>query len=290
MAETAVTAKNIRVAAGEFTANRLLTLGGLAVAFLLLVALAAPFLAPHDPTATSLSSQLQPPSAEYPLGTDNLGRCILSRVIYGTRLSLLVSLTVVFLSAAGGIMAGLLAGCAGGIVDGLVMRAVDIMLSFPSIILALAIIAVFGPGTVNVIAALSLVHWTGYARLARGQVLAVKGKEYVESARAMGNGELSIVARYILPNILSPLLVMATLDIAHVILAAAGLSFLGLGLQPPTPEWGGMVNEGREFIRTAPYITLFPGLALMLAVLAFNLLGDGLRDALDPRLGENRMN
>lgn len=289
MAETAVTSKNILEAAGRLTSNRLLTLGGLTVVFLLLVALAAPLLALHDPTATSLSSQLQPPSADYPFGTDNLGRCIYSRVIYGTRLSLLVSLTVVVLSATAGVLTGVAAGYIGGLVDSLIMRTVDVMLSFPSIILALAIIAVFGPGTVNVITALSLVHWTGYARLTRGQVLAVKGRAYVESARAMGNGELSIIIRYILPNILSPLLVMATLDIAHVILSAAGLSFLGLGLQPPTPEWGGMVNEGREFIRTASYITLFPGMTLMFAVFSFNLLGDGFRDALDPRLDENRI-
>lgn len=289
MDEAAVNINSVRIAPDRIIYNRVIKLSGLAVLFLVFIALAAPLLAPHDPTATSLSAKLQPPSMEYPFGTDHLGRCIFSRVIYGTRLSLQVALSVVVMSASIGITAGVISGYAGGFTDSLIMRVVDVMLSFPSIILALAIIAVFGPGTINVIVALTLVHWTTYARLSRSEVLSVKSKGYVESARAMGNGEGRIIIKYILPNILSPLLVMATLDIAHVILSAAGLSFLGLGMQPPEPEWGAMVNDGREFIRTAPYLTIFPGMAIMFTVFVFNLLGDGLRDAMDPRLRENRI-
>ncbi|HBT20558.1 MAG TPA: glutathione ABC transporter permease GsiD [Peptococcaceae bacterium] len=272
------------------TANsRITALSALIILLLVFTAIAAPVIAPHDPVAVDLANKLKAPSLNYPFGTDHLGRCIFSRVIYGTRESLKVSLIVVSISASIGILLGLVSGYFGGLTDELIMRAVDIMLAFPSIILALAIITALGPGLNNVILALTLVHWTSYARLVRGEVLRIKEKEFVESARAMGNSQLRIMFRYILPNVMAPVMVVSTLDVAHVILSASGLSFLGLGAQPPTPEWGAMVNDGREFIRTAPHLTIFPGLAIMITSLAFNWLGDWLRDALDPRLREGRI-
>lgn len=256
------------------------------VAGLVVTGAVAHLIALHDPTATDLVRKLHPPCAEFPFGTDHLGRCIFSRVVYGTRISLQIALTVVAVCAAFGTMVGLISGYFGGLTDSLLMRAVDVMLAFPAIVLALAIVAALGPGMVNLMLALILVHWTGYARLVRGEVLAIKEKTFVESAQALGNSRSRIILKHILPNAAGPVLVLATMDVAHVILAGAGLSFLGLGAQPPAPEWGAMVNEGKEFIRSAPYLTVFPGLAIFLTVLAFNLLGDGLRDALDPHADE----
>jgi len=217
------------------------------------------------------------------MGTDDLGRCLLSRIIYGARVSLQLGVIVVGIITVIGVTLGLISGYYGGIVDEIIMRLVDVVLAFPGIILALAVAGALGPGLFNVMLALAMVGWTGLARVVRGSVLSVKQKEFVESARALGCSDLHIMTRHILPNVMAPVIVLATLDMAFIILAAAGLSFLGLGAQPPTPEWGSMLNNGRAFMRTAPHLTTFPGLAIMVAVLAFNFLGDGLRDVLDPR-------
>jgi peptide/nickel transport system permease protein len=264
--------------------HRLAFIGAVIIFALIFIAILAPFIAPHDPIEQNLEHRLLPPNTEYLLGTDNLGRCILSRLIHGTSVSLLISVMVVGVSTFVGVTLGLLAGYRGGLIDELIMRIVDILLAFPGIVLALVVVGILGPSLYNVMLALAIVGWTSYARVVRGTVLSVKEKEFVEAARALGASDVRIMFRHILPNIMAPVIVMATLGMAHVILAAAALSFLGLGAQPPTPEWGSMLNGGRAFMRTAPHLTIFPGLAIMVTVLAFNFLGDGLRDALDPRL------
>ena len=267
----------------QFKEHKIAMVGALIILFLAFIAIFAPYIAPHDPIEINLKERLLSPNSEYPLGTDNLGRCMLSRIIYGTRVSLRIGIMVVGITSALGITLGLIAGYYGRILDEMIMRLVDIMLAFPGIILALAIAGALGPGLFNVMIALAIIGWTGYARVVRGVVLSVKEKEYVESARALGVGDWYIITRHILPSCVAPVIVLATLGMAYVILAAAALSFLGLGAQPPTPEWGSMLNSGRSFMRTAPHLTTFPGLAIMVTVLAFNFLGDGLRDILDPR-------
>lgn len=266
--------------------DKLLVFSVAVVLMIILVALIAPLIMPHDPTAVSLNEKVQAPSFQYPFGTDPLGRCVLSRVIQGTRTSLVAAAIIVAISGIGGVLLGLISGYKGGLVDSLIMRLVDVLLAFPSIILAMALIVSMGPGLGSVIIALTLVHWTGYARLVRAEVLTIKQSEFVEAARAMGNSSSRILLKYILPNVLAPVVVMASLDIAQFVLSMASLSFLGLGAQPPDAEWGAMINQGREFIRTAPYVTVFPGLAVMTTILAFSLLGDSLRDYFDPRLRE----
>jgi len=263
--------------------NRLAMVGLVIVLVLVLVAILAPFIAPHDPIEQHLDRRLLPPSWQYPLGTDDLGRCILSRLIYGARVSLQVGAVVVGITALFGTLLGLIAGYRGGVVDEVIMRIVDVLLAFPGLILALVIAGLLGPGLFNVMLALSLVGWTGYARVVRGCVLSAKERTFVEAARALGSSNFHIMFRHILPEALPPVIVMATLGMGRTILAAAALSFLGLGAQPPMPEWGSMLNGGRAFLRVAPHLTTFPGLAIMITVLAFNFLGDGLRDALDPR-------
>jgi peptide/nickel transport system permease protein len=264
--------------------NRLALIGFLIISALVLIALFAPLIAPHDPIEQNLDKRLLSPCMEYPLGTDDLGRCILSRLIYGARISLIIGIIVVGITACIGVTLGAIAGYFGGIWDEIIMRIVDIVLAFPGIILALAIAGLLGPSLFNVMLALAFVHWVSYARVVRGSILSLKEKEFVELAKAIGGSDFYILLRHILPNCISPVIVMATLGMGHVILAAAALSFLGLGAQPPTPEWGSMLNDGRAYMRIAPHITTFSGLAIMIAVLAFNFLGDGLRDALDPRL------
>ena len=263
--------------------DRLALLGMLIVLAVVIVALSAPLLFPNDPLAVDLPQRLLKPQPGYLLGTDHLGRCILSRLILGTRYSLgpaaLVLAVVIVIS----IPAGVLSGYLGGKVDNMIMRLVDILLAFPGLILALVIAGMLGPGLLNVMMALAAVWWVGYARIIRGAVLSVKEKEFVLAARACGTPEIKIIARHILPNILSPVIVLATLDMGKLILAISGLSFLGLGAQPPLPEWGAMLNEGRPYMQVAPQLMIYPGLCIMMVVLAFNLLGDGLRDALDPR-------
>jgi peptide/nickel transport system permease protein len=252
-----------------------------------LVGIFAPYIMPNDPTKVLLDQRLAPSSVEYPLGTDHLGRCLLSRLIYGTRISLSTAAIALLLIMLISIPVGTIAGYLGGWVDNLLMRLCDILLAFPSLILALVIAGMLGPGLLNVLMAISLVGWVGYARVIRGLVLSVKEKEYVMAARACGTPEWAIVIRHILPNVISPVIVLATLDIGSIVLSISGLSFLGLGAQPPTPEWGSMLNDGRPYMQVASQLMVYPGIAIMTVVFAFNLLGDGLRDALDP-IGTDR--
>ena len=250
---------------------------------LAIIAIFAPLLAPHDPLQQDLSSRLLEPHTYFPLGSDELGRCVLSRIIYGARTSLLAATAVVIAASTFGLIIGLVAGYFGGRLDEVIMRLTDITLAFPGIIFALVIVGMLGPGLRNLLIGLALVHWTGYARLLRGSVLSVKEQAFVEAARATGAGPLRIMFRHILPNCLGPLVVIATLGMGHIILAVAALSFLGLGAQPPAPEWGAMLSGARLFMRTHWYLMVFPGLAIMVSVLGFSLLGDGLQDALAPR-------
>ena len=251
--------------------------------FFILAALFAGYIAPHDPEKANLELRLKEPCREYPFGTDHLGRCILSRIIFGARVSLLVGLLVVSSSFVLGLAIGTLSGYYGGWLDEIVMRVVDAFLAFPSLLLALGIAGLFGAGFMNLVIALITVDWAGYARLARGSVLTVKEQDYIKAAKGLGAGDMHVILCHVIPNVISPLIVMATIGMGYVILSAAGLSFLGFGVQPPTPEWGSMLSEGKTYIRSAPYIMIFPGIAIMLTVIAFNYLGDELRDLLDPR-------
>ncbi len=228
--------------------------------------------------------RLQPPSAAHWLGTDQLGRDLLSRLVYGARISLVIGLTVVLLAGTLGTLVGIVAGYAGGVTEEGLMRVTDVFLAFPPLILAMAIAGALGPSLTNAIIAIAVVTWAIYARLARGQILSLRKQEFVEAARSVGARPSRILLRHLLPNALAPLLVQASFDMGAAIVSAAGLSFIGFGAQPPTPEWGVMISEGRNFISTEPWLSLFPGIAILLAVGAFNVLGDGLRDALDPRL------
>ncbi|HNX08610.1 MAG TPA: ABC transporter permease subunit [Methanothrix sp.] len=253
------------------------------LAALLMLAIFAGWIAPHDPEKAQPQLRLKSPCWDYPLGTDHLGRCIFSRILFGIRVSLFIGFSVVLFSAIMGLILGGLASYYGGLLDEAIMRLVDAFLSFPSIFLALAVIGFLGSGLSNLMLSLILVDWTGYARLVRGSVLTLQGKEFLEAARSLGATDYYIMSRHILPNILPSLLVMATLSVGYVILGAASLSFLGLGVQPPTPEWGSMMNDARPFLRTHPLMMLFPGMAITTTVLAFNLLGEGIREMLDPR-------
>jgi peptide/nickel transport system permease protein len=247
-------------------------------------ALLAPLLAPYDPLAQTLGSRLEPPSAAHWLGTDQLGRDIASRLLYGARISLVIGVVVVALAGIFGTFVGLVAGYASGLADEALMRLTEVFLAFPPLILAMAIAGALGPSLTNAIIAIAAVTWAIYARLTRGQVLSLRRREYVEAARTIGATRARVLLRHLLPNAIAPLLIQASFDMGAAIIAAAGLSFIGFGAQPPTPEWGVMISEGRNFISTQPWLSLFPGLAIFFAVGAFNVLGDGLRDILDPRL------
>ena len=253
------------------------------VVFFVLLALFAPWVAPHDPLATSWSAVRQAPSAHYLFGTDEIGRDVLSRVIWGTRASLLAGLVSVCISLALGVPVGLAAGYLGGWVDALISRITDAMLACPFLILAIALAAFLGPSLTNAMIAIGISATPIFIRLTRAQVLAVKVEDYVEAARAVGNSHLRIALRHILPNVVAPLIVQATLAIAAAVIAEASLSFLGLGQQPPAPSWGSMLNTAKNYIDNAPWMSMWPGLSIFLLVLSFNLLGDGLRDAFDPR-------
>ena len=253
------------------------------VAALTLAALGADWLAPADPTRQELTATLTPPGPGEWMGRDMLGRDILSRVLYGTRVSLTVGLVTATVSLILGTVVGALAGWIGGWIDDLAMRIVDVLLAFPGLLLAIALTAILGPSLRHVVLALCLIGWTGYARLARGEVLRLRERPFVEAARALGASGGRVFRRHLLPLIAAPLLVQATFGMAAAIVAEASLSFLGLGVQPPTPSWGAMLNEGRAFVLVAPHLTVFPGLAIMLTVLALNFLGEGLRDRLDVR-------
>jgi peptide/nickel transport system permease protein len=257
---------------------------------LVVTALLSPYVAPHNPLRERLIDRLLPPAWvedgewRYLLGTDHLGRDLVSRIIYGSRVSLVVGVAAVAIGGALGIALGVAAGFLGGQTDEVIMAVADMQLAFPTILFAIAIIAVLGPSFINLVIVIGISGWVTYARIARGQVLSVREKEFVEAIRAQGGSQWRIVWRHILPNILSPLIVVATLDLARTIILESTLSFLGLGIQPPTPSWGGMLSDGREYLLSAWWIATFPGVALMLTALSFNRLGDWVRDLTDPRL------
>ena len=262
-----------------------LSLSGLIIIILLiLLAVLAPFIAPYDPFATDPLQKLQPPSTKHLMGTDGLGRDILSRVLYGTRISLWIAILILVTAGIFGTIVGIVAGYAGGFLDNILMRITDIFMAFPRLILAMAIAAALGPSLTNVVIAISFGAWTVFARLARSRAIAVREEDFVEAARALGASNLRILFKHILPMALSPVIVQATLSMGGIILTAAGLGFLGFGAQPPTPEWGVMVSDGRNFMPHGWWVSTFPGLAIMITVLGFNLLGDGIRDILDPRM------
>lgn len=257
---------------------------GAAILLLLLIAaVGAPIFAPHNPLRQDLANDLIAHSDDHLLGTDKLGRDILSRTLYGARISLSVGFATVALSLALGLISGSLAGYFGGWIDLLLMRLVDILLAFPGILLAIAFTAVLGPGLDHVVLALCLIGWTGYARLVRGEIIALREREFVHAARALGGSPTRVILRHLLPNLLAPLLIQATFGLAAAIIAEGSLSFLGLGVEPPTPSWGSMLNDGRQFLLVAPHLTTYPGLAIMITVFALNLVGDGLQDRLEKR-------
>jgi peptide/nickel transport system permease protein len=264
--------------------NRAALVGLAIVAAFALAAVLAPLILQADPIEQDLEAQLRPPSRQHWLGTDDLGRDLLTRIVYGGRTSLTVGIVSVFLALSVGTLLGLLAGFYGRWADSVTMRVMDVMLAFPATLLAIFIVGIRGPGLNNAMLAIGVINVPIFARLVRGSVLRVRSEEFVDAARALGAAAGRILGRHILPNTLAPIIVQATLGIGAAILEAAGLSFLGLGAQAPTPEWGAMLTNTREFLRDAPWAATFPGIAILLTVVGFNLLGDGLRDALDPRL------
>jgi peptide/nickel transport system permease protein len=284
MAEGRLSAGLWRDASRRLRRDRGAIAGLVVVAVLVVVAIVAPAITPYPPNDQSFRIKLEPPSAEHLLGTDEFGRDVLSRILIGTRVALGVGIMPVVIALVVGVTLGLVSGFYGGIVDQVVMRLIDIMLAFPWLLLAIGIVAILGPSTNNVIIAVAIVYIPAFARIVRGSVLSIKEKEFVEAARAMGQPDSRIMARHILANAWAPIIVLATLSIGQAIIYAAGLSFIGLGTQPPDADWGVMLSSGREYLRDAPWLGFFPGFAILITVLAFNLFGDGLRDALDPRL------
>lgn len=282
-------ARSASGASGRSVLNRLLSdpaavLGVGTVALFAAAALAAPWLAPYDPAAVDAAARLEGPGPTHLLGTDHLGRDVLSRLLHGARWSLGTVAVATTLVLGVGVLVGGVAGYVGGAVDAVLMRAVDVLLAFPGLLLALAIAGTLGPGIWSVTVGLSAVWWVEYARIVRGIVLSLRERPFVEAARALGFSRTRILFRHVLPNVVSPVVVLATLEMGEILLAVAALNFLGLGAQPPTPEWGAMVNDARPYLLTAPGLIVYPGLAISAAVLGFNLVGDGLRDALDVRL------
>ena len=264
--------------------DKLAIVGAVILLFLTVLAVAAPVLSPYDPLALDLEARLSAPSRSHPMGTDAVGRDMLSRIIHGTRITLVIAAAVVFMETGIGLIVGTAAGTFGKFMDEVLMRIVDILLAFPGIILSLVIVGVMGASMVNLIIAMTSVGWVKYARIFRGAILAVKEELFIESSRAIGCSRLRIACCHMLPNIISPIIVLATTNIGSIIIATAGLSFIGLGVQAPTPEWGVMLNEAKPFMETHPHLMIFPGLMIMAAVMAFNFLGDGLRDLLDIRM------
>ena len=264
--------------------HRLAMVGLVIIALLCAMAVLAPLLAPYSPYDQDLYAVLSPPSATHWLGTDNLGRDLLSRVIYGARASLLVGIVSTVLSSAIGVVAGLVAGFKGGAIDSIIMRVTDAFLCFPPLIFILVMAAALGPGIHNIILSFAVFGWTGFARIMRGQVLLVRELSFVEASRAAGVPPLRLMWRHVLPNALTPIIVAASITVGTAILVEAGVSFLGVGVQPPTASWGGELHVGFTYLQTVPLFSIAPGLMISLAVIAFNFIGDGLRDALDPRL------
>lgn len=272
-----------REALRRFVQNRMAFIGAVLVGILCVIAVLAPVITRYEPNAINYGSLLQGPSGEHWFGTDFLGRDLFSRVVHGARISLLVGVVAVTLAMLIGVPLGLAAGFFGGAVDAFVMRLVDIFLAFPVILLAIAIMSILGPSIFNVMIALGLVGWTKYARLVRGIVLSLRESEFVTAATALGARSSRILVRHLLPNSVAPLIVLSTFGLAEAVVVEAALSFLGLGVQPPTPSWGGILNEGRSYMRQAAHITTFPGIAIVITILGFNFIGDGLRDAMDPK-------
>ncbi|MDR7419075.1 MAG: ABC transporter permease [Armatimonadota bacterium] len=275
-----------RLGLRRFLSMRSGVLGLVVVGTFTLLAVIAPWISPWPPNTQDLMNTLAPPSGEHLLGTDQLGRDLLSRIIFGARTSMGLGVVVVGIGLLAGTALGLTAGLAGRAVDAVVMRSVDMLMAFPSILLALAIVSALGPGLLNAMIAIGIAATPRFVRIMRASVLGVKPREFVEAARAVGASELRVALVHVLPNALAPVTVFATLLMAEAVLTAAGLGFLGIGVQPPTAEWGAMLSEGRTYLRTAPHVVTLPGVAIMLMVLGFNLLGDGLRDALDVRLSD----
>ena len=268
----------------RFFHNKLAVTGSIILLLFLLMAIFAPVLAPYDPFYMDSSAPLAPPSAAHLLGTDNMGRDILSRIFYGARISLRVSLVSVTIATVAGVFLGVAAGYFGKLTDGVISRILEIMFAFPEVLLALLIMSILGPSLNNIMIAIGIVYTPIFARITRGAVLSVKDSLYVEAARSIGVKDSTIIVRHILPNILSPILVQVTLSLAFAILSEAALSFLGIGVEPDVPSWGIMLNNGKAWIEIAWWVGVFPGITIALAVLGFNVLGDGLRDVLDPRL------
>jgi len=268
----------------RFRRNRLAVLGAVIVVLLVLVAVFADVVAPYSPTLVNLNEQFEPPSLKHPFGTDYFGRDILSRVIHGARISLVIGLVPTVMALAFGTVVGVTAGFKGGKIDTVLMRLGDIVMAFPSLILAMVVTYTLGASLFTLFIALAVVGWAGAARVVRAQTLSLRQRDFVTASRSVGVGQAGIMYRHIIPNCLAPILILLTLGIPGAIMAEAGLSFLGVGAQPPTPSWGLMVNEGQEYLFSAPWASIFPGLAILVTVLAFNFVGDGLRDALDPFL------
>ena len=270
----------------RFMANKLALLGGLIVLALFAVSFLAPWLAPHDPNYIDVKAILIGPSSNHPFGTDHLGRDVLSRMIYGSRISLKVGFVAVGIATLIGVVVGAIAGYCGGLVDSVIMRFVDLMLCFPAFFLILAVIALLEPSIWNIMIVIGVTGWMGVARLVRAEFLTLKTREFVQAAKVLGAGDLRIIFGHILPNAMAPVLVSATLGVAGAILTESALSFLGIGVQPPTPSWGNILTAGKDNISIAWWLSLYPGLAILITVLGYNLLGEGIRDALDPRLKE----
>ncbi|MEK5040805.1 nickel transporter permease [Sporosarcina sp. FSL K6-3457] len=264
--------------------NKAAVVGGFFILLFIVVSLVGPLLTTQDPTAVKVLNKLQPPSAEHWFGTDNYGRDIFTRIIHGMALTLKVGFLSVTMGGVIGVVLGIVSGYYGGIIDTVIMRVMDVLLAFPGILLALAIVSVLGGSLENVIIAVAVFSVPAFARIVRGSTLSVRKLEYIDAVKALGASDFRIIFKHILPNVMSPIIVQATLRIATAVLTASGLSFLGLGAQPPTPEWGAMLSDGRNFMTDAPHVILFPGIMIILVVLAFNIFGDGLRDALDPKM------
>ena len=268
----------------RFKKNRRAVVGLVMLVILIIVALFAPFLTPYDPLETNYLNRFQSPNGSHWFGTDELGRDILTRVMYGTRISLTVGLIAVTISCIAGCILGSIAGYYGGKIDNVIMRFIDVIMAIPSILLNISIVAALGTGLENVMIAIGISSIPGYCRIMRASILSLSGQEFIEASKAAGAKDLHIIVTHIWPNSLAPIIIQATLRIGGAILACASMSFIGLGIVPPTPEWGAMLSTGRDFLRDAPHLTAFPGMAIMFSVLAMNLMGDGLRDALDPKL------
>lgn len=268
----------------RFKKNKRALVGLWMVVIFVVLAVFARAIAPYDPLEQDMNVILQPPSASHLFGTDEYGRDILSRIIYGAQISLMIGIVGVLISVVVGVGLGTISGYFGGKADMFIMRIMDIFMAFPSFLLALAIVSVLGPGMVNVMIAIGIFSVPTFARISRSAVISVKNKEYIEASKSMGASHARVIFKHVIPNSIAPIIVLSTMRIATAILTASGLSFLGMGAQPPTPEWGAMLSTGREYLRSAPHVSTIPGLAIMFMVLAFNMLGDGLRDALDPKM------